>query len=141
MLNIKSYRKIKMITSIDHIVLTSKDVDKTINFYCNVLGMKLEKSSTEHEGKLRIFLKFGKQKINVHSEKEPFIPHAKKPISGSVDICFLSDLPLKNWINIFRENHVEIEIGPVKREGAISKINSIYVRDPDMNLVEVSNKI
>ena len=86
-------------------------------------------------------MKFGNQKINIHQEKNPFSPHAKNPIPGSVDICFLSNRPIKEWIKIFNENQVEIEIGPVKRQGATSPINSIYLRDPDFNLIEISNKI
>ena len=73
-----------MIASIDHIVLTSKDVEKTIHFYCNLLGMKLEKYFNENDSKLRIFLKFGNQKINIHQEKNLFSPHAKNPIPGSI---------------------------------------------------------
>ena len=130
-----------MITSIDHIVLTSKDVVKTIFFYCDILGMKLEENIDEYKGKKRIYLKFGSQKINVHSEKKPFIPHAKNPISGAVDVCFLSSLPIKDWIKVLKKKEIEVEIGPVQREGATGKLNSIYLRDPDMNLIEISNKI
>ena len=130
-----------MITSIDHIVLTSKDVDNTIFFYCDILGMKLEGNIDEYKGKKRIYLKFGSQKINVHPEKKPFIPHAKNPISGAVDVCFLSSLPIKDWIKTLTKNKIEVEIGPVQREGATGKLNSIYLRDPDMNLIEISNKI
>ena len=130
-----------MITSIDHIVLTSKDVDKTIFFYCDILGMKLEENIDEYKGKKRIYLKFGSQKINIHSEKKPFVPHAKNAISGAVDVCFLSSLPIKDWIKTLKKNEIEVEIGPVQREGATNKLNSIYLRDPDMNLIEISNKI
>ncbi len=130
-----------MITSIDHIVLTSKDIDKTIFFYCDILGMKLEENLDEYKGKKRVYLKFGSQKINVHSEKQPFIPHAKNPISGAVDICFLSSLPVKHWMKTFKKNEIKVEIGPVQREGATDRLNSIYVRDPDMNLIEISNKV
>ena len=130
-----------MITSIDHIVLTSKDVDKTIFFYCDILGMKLEENIDEYKGKKRIYLKFGSQKINVHPEKKPFIPHAKNPISGAVDVCFLSSLPIKDWIKTLTKNKIKLEIGPVQREGATGKLNSIYLRDPDMNLIKISNKI
>ena len=130
-----------MITSIDHIVLTSRSIHKTIFFYCDILGMKLEENIDEYKGKKRIYLKFGNQKINVHSEKKPFIPHAKNPISGAVDVCFLSSLPIKDWIKTLTKNKIEVEIGPVQREGATGKLKSIYLRDPDMNLIEISNKI
>ena len=106
-----------MITSIDHIVLTSKDVDKTIFFYCDILGMKLEENIDEYKGKKRIYLKFGSQKINVHLEKKPFIPHAKNPIAGAVDVCFLSSLPIKDLMKILKKKEIELEIGPVQRRG------------------------
>ena len=130
-----------MITSIDHIVLTSRDIHKTIFFFFFILVMKLEENIDEYKGKKRIYLKFGSQKINVHSEKKPFIPHAKNPISGAVDVCFLSSLPIKDWMKTLKKNEIEVEIGPVQREGATGKLNSIYLRDPDMNLIEISNKI
>ena len=130
-----------MITSIDHIVLTSKDVDKTIFFYCDILGMKLEENIDKYKGKKRIYLKFGSQKTNIHPDKKPFIPHAKNPISGTVDICFLSSLPIKDWIKTLKKNDIEVEIGPVQSEGATDKLNSIYVRDTDLNLIEISNKV
>ena len=130
-----------MITSIDHIVLTSKDIDKTIFFYCDILGMKLEENIDKDKGKKRIYLKFGNQKINVHSEKKPFIPHANNPVSGALDVCFLSSLPIEDWMKTLQKNEIQVEIGPVQREGATGKLNSIYLRDPDMNLIEISNKI
>ena len=65
----------------------------------------------------------------------------KNPISGAVDVCFLSSLPIKDWMKILKKKEIEVEIGPVHREGATGKLNSIYLRDPDMNLIEISNKI
>ena len=128
-----------MIDSLDHIVLTSKNIKSCIFFYTEVLGMKLEKNILNK--KKQLCLKFGKQKINLHNEEEPFTPHARNPISGSVDLCFLSSLPLKEWKKILEKNNITIELGPIKRIGAISPILSIYVRDPDMNLIEIANKI
>ena len=76
---------------IDHVVITVKDLDKTINFYTNILGMKLQKfSSSSNNNQIRYAVSFGSQKINIHEEKKPLKPNALKPSSGSMDICFIS---------------------------------------------------
>ena len=128
-----------MIDAIDHIVLTCKNLDRTVNFYCNILGMKLEKNYLDNN--VQICLKFGSQKINLHVEKDLFKPHAGNPVVGSVDVCFLSSVSLNDWKVILKRNNVEIEMGPVKRDGAKNAIMSIYFRDPDQNLIEIANKI
>ena len=128
-----------MITSIDHIVLTSKDVDKTIEFYTKVLGMTLERFPVANEKNERLALKFGNQKINIHDASSPFSPHAENPTSGSIDICFLSHIDLKEWSKIFAANNITIENGPIRKTGATGPLMSLYVRDPDGNLVEISN--
>lgn len=128
-----------MITSIDHIVLTSKDVDKTIKFYTQILGMTLERFPVANEKNERLALKFGNQKINIHDASSPFSPHAANPTSGSVDICFLSHIDLKEWGKIFAANKITIENGPVRKTGATGSLMSLYVRDPDGNLIEISN--
>ena len=130
-----------MISSIDHIVLTASDLDKTITFYCDVLGMTLEDFTPSDGGEVRKSLKFGNQKINLHNAKSPFKPHANNPVSGAVDICFLSSKTMEEWNNIFSENKIEIEDGPVRKTGATGPIMSLYVRDPDLNLIEISNKL
>ena len=130
-----------LITTIDHIVLTVTDMDRTISFYCDVLGMKLEIFSPSSGGKTRRSLKFGNQKINLHHEKSPYKPHAKNPMSGAVDICFLSSTAIDEWQEIFSENNIEIEDGPVRKTGATGPIMSLYVRDPALNLLEISNII
>ena len=130
-----------MLTSIDHIVLTASDMDKTISFYCDVLGMTLEAFIPSDGGEARKSLKFGNQKINLHHAKIPYKPHANNPVSGAVDICFLSSTTIEEWQNIFSENNIEIEDGPVQKTGATGPIMSLYVRDPDLNLIEISNKI
>ena len=130
-----------MLTSIDHIVMTASDMDKTISFYCDVLGMTLEDFTPSDGGEARKSLKFGNQKINLHQAKSPYKPHANNPVSGAVDICFLSSITIGEWQNIFSEKNIEIEDGPVQKTGATSSIMSLYVRDPDLNLIEISNKI
>ena len=128
-----------MITSIDHIVLTSKDVDKTIEFYTKILGMTLELFPVANEQNKRLALKFGNQKINIHDASSPFSPHAKNPTSGSIDICFLSHVDLTEWSKIFAANNITIENGPIRKTGATGSLMSLYVRDPDGNLIEISN--
>ncbi|MED5579618.1 MAG: VOC family protein [Nitrospinota bacterium] len=130
-----------MLTSIDHIVLIANDMDKTISFYCDVLGMTLEDFTPSGGGEARKSLKFGDQKINLHHAKLPYKPHAHNPVSGAVDICFLSFTTIKEWENIFSKNNVVIEGGPIQKTGATGPIISLYVRDPDQNLIEISNKI
>ena len=130
-----------MLSSIDHIVLIAKDIDKTIAFYCNVLGMVLEEFTPSDGGQPRKSLKFGVQKINLHHLAAPFKPHAQNPQPGAVDICFLSSLPIKKWQQIFAQNDIIIEEGPIKKTGATGPLMSLYVRDPDKNLIEISNKI
>ena len=130
-----------MLTSIDHIVLTTSDMDNTISFYCDILGMKLEEFAPSDGGESRKSLKFGNQKINLHHASLPYQPHANCPTSGSLDICFLSSIKIKEWQNIFSKNKIEIENGPVQKTGATGPIMSIYVRDPDQNLIEICNQI
>ena len=132
---------LRMLTTIDHIVLTASDMNKTISFNCEILGMKLENFTPSGGGKTRRSLKFGNQKINLHCVESPYKPHAKNPVSGVVDICFLSSTPIDEWQEIFSENNIEIEDGPVQKTGATGPIMSLYVRDPDLNLIEISNKI
>ncbi|MCH1465714.1 MAG: VOC family protein [Alphaproteobacteria bacterium] len=130
-----------MLTSIDHFVLTAKDMDKTISFYCDVLGMTLEEFTPSDGGEARKSLKFGNQKINLHRAESPYKPHANNPVSGAVDICFLSSAKMEEWQSIFAENNIKIEDGPVQKTGATGPIISLYIRDPDLNLIEISNKL
>ena len=130
-----------MLIALDHFVLTANDMDKTISFYCDILGMTLEEFTPSDGGKARKSLKFGNQKINLHRAESPYKPHANNPVSGAVDICFLSSAKMDEWQNIFSENNVRIEDGPVQKTGATGPIISLYVRDPDLNLIEISNKL
>ncbi len=128
-----------MIKSIDHIVLTAENIDKTIQFYCDVLGMTLERFRPADGSPERLALCFGTQKINLHQAFSPYVPHAKNPISGAVDMCFLSDVSVDDWVKIFTEQSIPIEAGPTAKTGATGPLWSVYVRDPDGNLIEISN--
>ena len=124
------------IASLDHLVLTVADVDATIAFYVRVLGME-----TVTFGAGRKALAFGSQKINLHAAGREFAPHAAAPTRGSADLCFLTSTPLENVIRELQNHGVAIEAGPVDRTGAQGPILSVYFRDPDGNLLEVSNQL
>ena len=127
---------------IDHVVITVKDLNKTIDFYTNILGMKLEKFSTSFKNnEIRYAVSFGYQKINIHEEKKPLIPNALNPSSGSMDICFISKNKINDWVYHLVKKGINIEIGPEKKTGALGPILSIYIRDPDFNLIEISNQL
>ena len=130
-----------MIKSIDHIVLTAQNIEQTISFYCDVLGMQLETFIPPDGSPARKALKFGDQKINLHDAKAPYVPHAKNTTTGAIDICFWSDLPIQEWIKRFELHNIPIENGPVQKMGATGPTMSIYVRDPDGCLIEISNQI
>ena len=125
---------------IDHIVITVTDINKSILFYSNILGMELQEFTSKTDNVKRKSLKFGTQKINLHEALNPFKPHAHNPLSGTMDICFLSEKNVNDWIKIFDKFDIKIEDGPVIKTGADGPIKSIYVRDPDKNLIEISNQ-
>jgi catechol 2,3-dioxygenase-like lactoylglutathione lyase family enzyme len=122
------------ITRLDHLVLTVQDIEATVRFYVSVLGMEKEEF-----GAGRLALKYGNQKINVHQVGKEFEPKADKPTAGSADLCFITDVPLAEAMHHVRSKGVAIFEGPVARTGAIGPITSFYFRDPDQNLIEVSN--
>ncbi|MBD3921683.1 VOC family protein [Paenibacillus sp. PR3] len=122
-----------MIKNLDHLVLTVKDIKKTIQFYTNVLGMK-----EETFGNGRKALLFGNQKMNLHEAGNEFEPKALSPLPGSADLCFITELTMDDVINRLHNEGISIEEGPVNRTGAIGPIVSVYVRDPDGNLIELS---
>ena len=127
---------------IDHVVITVKDLNKTIDFYTNILGMKLEKfSSSLDNNQIRYAVNFGSQKINIHEEEKLFRPNAINPSSGSMDICFISKNKIYDWVHHLEKKGINIEIGPEKKTGALGPILSIYIRDPDFNLIEISNQL
>jgi len=127
-----------MIDHIDHIVLTTRDKAACIRFYSEVLGMKLETFRTPTEE--RLALKFGQQKINLHEWGREFSPRAHVAVPGSLDLCFIAAVPLDEVIVRLRALKVQIIEGPVTKTGAVSKLRSVYVRDPDLNLVEISER-
>jgi catechol 2,3-dioxygenase-like lactoylglutathione lyase family enzyme len=122
------------IDRIDHIVITAFDVERTIDFYTRVMGMK---AITFGEG--RRALEFGRQKINLHQAGREFEPRALKPVPGSLDLCFITETPLADVAAHLKANGVVIAQGPVPKTGALGPMQSIYFRDPDGNLIEVSN--
>src|SRR5688572_6036004 len=119
---------------LDHLVMTVQDVDATCRFYERVMGMQVV---TFREN--RKALAFGTQKINLHPAAQPFEPKAAYPTPGSADLCFITAVPLVQVIEHLTAQDIPIEAGPIERTGAVGKINSVYVRDPDHNLIELSN--
>ena len=125
-----------MIGSVDHIVFSTGDLDKCLAFYTGVLGMTLERY-----GEGRIALRFGNHKFNVHPPGFDAGIKAHKPTPGSLDLCFLADRPLDEVIAQLKKHNVPIEEGPIVRTGARFPIRSVYVRDPDRNLIEISEPV
>ncbi|KJG58737.1 hypothetical protein UA38_05675 [Photobacterium kishitanii] len=121
------------ISHLDHLVLTVTNIDISAQFYQSVLGMQLVTF-----GDNRIALTFGNQKINLHQHGEEFEPKAKTVQVGSADLCFITDTSLDEVRQHLEQQGVKIIEGPVERTGAIGKITSLYFRDPDGNLIEVS---
>lgn len=127
-----------MIDHLDHLVLTATDEQKTVHFYCEVLGMQLESFIGGTPPVERKAFKFGNQKINLHLRGHEFEPKAHLPVPGSQDLCFIAAIPLTEVIARLERHEWPIVEGPVLRTGATSKIRSVYVRDPDLNLIEIS---
>lgn len=123
-----------MIDRLDHFVLTTAQPDEIIRFYTEVLGMKLE---TFRNGQ-RLALKFGRQKINIHVKGKEYEPKAHAPGVGTLDFCFIASVPLQQVIDSLAKHKVAIIEGPCTKTGAMGDIRSVYFRDPDLNLVEVS---
>lgn len=124
------------IDSLDHLVLTVKDITTTCAFYSNVLGMEIVKFGVN-----RTALTFGSQKINLHQQGSELEPKAQQPTPGSADLCFITSVPLPELVSHLHFCNVTIIEGPVQRTGATGLILSVYFRDPDMNLIEVSNYV
>ena len=124
-----------MITSLDHLVLTVRDLDATVRFYVEGLGMRLETF-----GAGRKALHFGTQKINLHLAGQEFEPKADKPTPGSADLCFLTATPVAELATHLKALGHRLIEGPVARTGATGRLRSIYLRDPDGNLIEIANR-
>ena len=130
-----------MIDHLDHLVLTTAKEEECVDFYTRVLGMKLESFIGGTPPVERKAFKFGNQKINLHIKGKEFEPKADIPTPGSLDLCFIADHPLDQIIEQLQSAEWPIIEGPVIRTGARQKINSVYVRDPDQNLIEISELI
>ncbi|MCP3717797.1 VOC family protein [Paraburkholderia sp. CNPSo 3281] len=125
-----------LIDHLDHLVLTCVDPEATKHFYTGVLQMQLETF-----GAGRLAFRFGNQKINLHVRGAEFEPKAHVPVPGALDLCFIAAVPLDAVIVHLAEMNWPIVEGPVERTGATQKIRSVYVRDPDLNLIEISEPI
>jgi catechol 2,3-dioxygenase-like lactoylglutathione lyase family enzyme len=122
-----------MITALDHLVLTVRDLEATVRFYVEGLGMELREF-----GEKRLALHFGRQKINLHVAGHEFEPKAMHPTPGAADLCFLTERPLAEMTERLETLGVPIIEGPVARIGATGPMTSIYTRDPDGNLIEIA---
>ncbi|MCU0126700.1 VOC family protein [Pseudomonas vlassakiae] len=125
-----------MIDHLDHLVLTTTDVQACTDFYTRVLGMQLETF-----GDKRLALRYGNQKINIHVRGHEFEPKAHLPVPGALDLCFISKVSLEQVIAHLQHMQWPIIEGPVARTGATGPIRSVYVRDPDLNLIEIAEPL
>lgn len=125
------------VQTIDHLVLTVRSIQDTLRFYVQTLGMERQEF-TVADGSTRWALRFGPCKINLHEAGREFEPKAERPTPGSADLCFLTETPLECWANHFETLGIAIEEGPVPRTGATGPVTSLYIRDPDLNLIEVA---
>ena len=124
------------IDRLDHLVLTVADIDASCDFYTRTLGMQIVTFAGGRKA-----LTFGRQKINLHQRGNEFEPKAKHPTPGSADLCFITETPLDEVIAHLQACDIEIEEGPIQRTGAEGPILSVYLRDPDHNLLELSNRL
>ncbi|EJK5335973.1 VOC family protein [Salmonella enterica] len=125
-----------IIDRIDHLVLTVSDISTTIRFYEEVLGFSAVTFKQNRKA-----LIFGAQKINLHQQEMEFEPKASRPTPGSADLCFITSTPINDVVSEILQAGISIVEGPVERTGAIGEIMSIYIRDPDGNLIEISQYV
>lgn len=129
------------ISHIDHIALTVKNIPITIEFYARVLGMHAIQFEHLNDQAPRIALKFGDQKINLHESGSEPEPKAQNAVPGSADLCLITDTDIEEAMEFIIACKVDIIEGPVKRTGATGELLSFYIRDPDLNLIEISNQV
>jgi catechol 2,3-dioxygenase-like lactoylglutathione lyase family enzyme len=122
------------ISHLDHLVLTVADIETTCQFYQSALNFEVITFAENRKA-----LRFGTQKINLHEAGKEFEPKALRPTVGSADLCFVAETPLDEVIAHLQNRNINIIEGPIQRTGATGKILSIYLRDPDQNLIEISN--
>jgi catechol 2,3-dioxygenase-like lactoylglutathione lyase family enzyme len=127
-----------MIDHLDHLVLTTCDEKACVDFYTGILGMTLESFVGGTPPVTRKAFKFGFQKINLHVRGKEFVPKAHLPVPGALDLCFIASVPLDEVIAKLQAASWPLIAGPVMRTGATQKIRSVYVRDPDLNLIEIA---
>ncbi len=125
-----------MIDHLDHLVLTTTDEAACLRFYVDGLGMTLERFGADRKA-----LRFGNQKINVHVKGHEFEPKAHLPVPGALDLCFIASVPLDEVVIRLAARGLTVIEGPVARTGAVSKLRSVYLRDPDLNLIEISETV
>lgn len=130
-----------MIDHLDHLVLTTHNEAACVDFYTRVLGMTLESFVGGTPPVTRQAFKFGAQKINLHVKGSEFEPKAHLPVPGALDLCFIASVPLQQVIDKLQRDSWPLIEGPVLRTGATGKIRSVYVRDPDLNLIEISEQL
>lgn len=121
---------------LDHLVLTVNDIQTSCDFYTTILGMEVVTFSDNRKA-----LRFGEQKINLHQAGQEFEPKAAAPTPGSADLCFLTETPLNDIILHLGNHGIRVLAGPVERTGAKGPIFSVYIRDPDNNLIEIANSV
>lgn len=124
------------VESLDHLVLTVRDVDASARFHERVLGMKIVRF-----GEGRTALHFGRQKLNLHAAGRELVPHARTPTPGSADLCLLVDTPAEALLEHLAREGVQVIEGPVMRTGARGPVESIYIRDLDENLLELAREV
>ncbi|MEI3479275.1 MAG: VOC family protein [Bilophila sp.] len=122
------------VEDLDHLVLNVADIKVTCRFYQRVLGM-----TPFMFGNGRTALSFGSRRINLYEVGQPYSPQPDKPLPGTAELCFLSRTPVVELLDHLKAENVAVEEGPVRREGALGPITSVYFRDPDGNMIEVAN--